>query len=119
MNRTYYVENTWDWSYMPVFLERFVLPILATLVVAVIFLNPLKFDRQQQLSLLLAVVGIAYFVGHTLHKNKALAPAPTAASAPAQPPKKSGDATTSGPDSPAITGDGNTVNSNQSPPPKK
>lgn len=118
MNRTYFIENTWDWSYMPVFLERFVLPILAALIVGVILLNPFKFDRQQQLSLLLAVVGFAYFVGYTLHKNKTLAPAQTSASDPVAPPKRSGDASTSGPNSPANTGDGNTFNNDQ-PPPKK
>ena len=93
MNRAYVVENTLRWSYMPVFFERFVLPILATLVVGVILLNPFKLDRQQQLSLFLAVVCFAYFVGYTLHKNKALAPAHTAASAQAEPSKGSGNAT--------------------------
>jgi hypothetical protein len=55
---------------LSIFLERFVLPILATLVVGIILLNPFKFDRQQQISLFLAVVLVAYFVGYTIHKNQ-------------------------------------------------
>jgi hypothetical protein len=63
-------ENVWSESYLQIFLERFVLPILATLVVGIILLNPFKFDRQQQISLFLAVVFIAYFIGYTIHRNQ-------------------------------------------------
>jgi hypothetical protein len=90
---------------LPVFLERFVLPVLAAVVITVIVLNPFKFDWQQRVSLLLGVLLLAYFVGHTIHRGRSQ-------SGPANPPttaSKTGDATTAGDRSPAITGDGNKV----------
>jgi hypothetical protein len=56
-------------------LERYILPICAAVVVGLTILNPLKLDWQQRLSLLIAISAIAYFVGHTLRR----APAPTQA----------------------------------------
>jgi hypothetical protein len=57
-------------------LERYVLPICATVVFGLTILNPLKLDWQQRISMALAISAIAYFVGHTLRKP---------ASAPSQP----------------------------------
>jgi len=74
-------------------------------------LNPFKFDRAQQISLFLTVVCAAYFIGHTLHKKQqvnAFTPSQPAATAPLEPQKTSGDAKTSGPNSPAVTGGVNT-----------
>jgi len=90
-----------------IFLERFVLPILAALVVGIILLNPLKFDRAQQISLFLAVVCTAFFIGHTINKKQqtnAVGPTQPAVTTPLEPQKPSGDAKTSGPNSPAVTG---------------
>ncbi len=92
---------------MSIFLERFVIPILATGVVGLIILNPLKWDTRQRISLLISTVALAYFVGHTLSLNES-APTQGAPSA-TEAPKKSGDAITSGPNSPAVSGDGNSV----------
>ncbi len=103
---------------MPIFLERFVLPVLAAAVIAVIVLNPLKLDRQQRISLLVCVLASAYFVGYTLYKRNSV---PTHGAAPmVGAPRRTGDATTNGSQSPAVTGDGNKINYAQSPdPPKK
>jgi hypothetical protein len=60
---------------MLLWLERFILPILATVVFGAIILNPFKFDRQQRLSLFLAICAAAYFLAHTIHKPKPLAQA--------------------------------------------
>jgi hypothetical protein len=49
-------------------LERYVLPICATVVFGLTILNPLKLDWQQRISLAIAISAIAYFVGHTLRK---------------------------------------------------
>jgi len=68
------------------------------------------------------VVCIAYFIGHTIHKKQqthAPATAQPAAAAPLEPQKTSGDAKTSGSDSPAVTGNGNDTNYNKSAPPQK
>jgi hypothetical protein len=89
------------------FLERFVLPILATTVITVIALNPLKFDVRQRVSLCVAVLAFAYFVGHSLQKNRSV---PVQATPQAvEIPQRTGDATTTGPNSPAVTGDNNKV----------
>jgi hypothetical protein len=69
MARASLVERIWYETSVPVFLERFMLPALAAVLVAVILLNPFKLDWQQQGSLAIAVVAVAYFVGHTVHKT--------------------------------------------------
>lgn len=53
---------------MHLWLERYVLPICATVVFGLTILNPLKLDWQQRISLAIAISAIAYFVGHTLRK---------------------------------------------------
>src|SRR5258708_18074214 len=55
---------------MPIFLEKFILPILVTLVMGVCVFNPWKWDWHQRVSLLAAAIALAYFVGYTLTKNK-------------------------------------------------
>jgi hypothetical protein len=51
-------------------LERYILPICATIVFGVIILNPFKFDWQQRLALFISVSAFAYFLAHTIHKSK-------------------------------------------------
>jgi hypothetical protein len=54
-------------------LEKIVLPILATAVTILIFLNPIKFDWPQRISLFVAAIAFGYFVSHTLHlRNEAI-----------------------------------------------
>jgi len=97
---------------MSIFVERFVLPILAACVTGVILLNPLKWDRLQRISLFICVVSLAYFVAHTLNKNtKAVAPQPV--------PQQTGNATTRGSNSPAVTGNGNSFTYDKSEPKKE
>ena len=54
---------------MPVFLERFLLPVTAAVTVMVVFTNPMGFDWQQRMSGGLVLLFAAYFIGHTLHKR--------------------------------------------------
>lgn len=68
MTRASLGERIWYETSVPVFLERFLLPALATALIGVILINPFKLDWQQQASLAIAVVAVAYFVGHTVHK---------------------------------------------------
>jgi hypothetical protein len=94
---------------MPVFLERFVLPVLATAVITVIWLNPFKWDWQQRISLFVGVVFLAYFFGYTSYRSTRIAASPL----------NTGDAITSAPNSPAVTGDRNNIQYSQpSPPPE-
>ena len=55
MDRFPIARRIWYETSVPVFLERFILPVLAAAIVTVIVLNPLKFDWQQQVSLAIAV----------------------------------------------------------------
>jgi hypothetical protein len=99
---------------MPIFLERFILPILATLVTGVCVFNPWKWDWHQRVSLFLGVACLAYFFAYTSFRSR---PEATRTAVPAiDAPQKTGDATATGPNSVANTGNGNTIN--QSPPPE-
>jgi hypothetical protein len=59
---------------LPIFLERFVLTVLAGVLITIVLVNPLKMDWQQQLSLGIAIVAFAYFIGRTLENQKKLQP---------------------------------------------
>jgi len=52
-------------------LERYILPICAAIAFGAVILNPFKLDWQQRLSLLAAISAFAYFLAHTMHKQKA------------------------------------------------
>ena len=55
------------------FFERFVLPVLATVVTGIVFLNPKKFDVSSRIALLVGVVAFAYLLSHQLHlRNEAI-----------------------------------------------
>jgi|HubBroStandDraft_4_1064222.scaffolds.fasta_scaffold05398_8 phosphoglycerol transferase MdoB-like AlkP superfamily enzyme len=115
MNRAYLIEKIWYESYVPVFLEKFVLPVLAASVVAVIVINPLKWDWRQRIALFMGVLFLAYFVAYTLYRSTPKeTPTPVTVETP-----KTGNATTSGANSPANTGNGNNFNNDQPPPPKQ
>jgi hypothetical protein len=58
---------------MRLWLERFIIPICAAIVISLSILNPLKMDWRQRVSLGLAVTFFAYFVGHTLLRTDAAA----------------------------------------------
>ncbi len=96
---------------MSVFLERFVLAVLATLMTGVVVFNTLKLDWQQRTALGVCLLAMAYFVGHTVHKIKSDIPHQTAPADPTTPvvqaPVQNGPAQSSGPNSPAVTGNGN------------
>ncbi len=53
---------------MPVFLEKYLLPITVTLTVLVMFTNPMNLDWNQRISGGLALLLGAYFVAHTVQK---------------------------------------------------
>lgn len=63
---------------MPVFLERFVLAVLTAIFVGLVLMNALNFDWPQRVSGGLAVLCMAYFVGHTVHKSRVGPRAPAA-----------------------------------------
>jgi len=90
---------------VPIFIERFLLPILATLVTGVCLFNPWKWDWHQRISLFLGVAFLVYFFAYTSFRSKSAATAlPTIES-----PQKSGNAITGGDKSPAVSGNGNSI----------
>jgi hypothetical protein len=60
---------------VPVFLEKFLLPLFVTVLVAVAVTNPMKFDATQRITGVLALSFAAYFISHTLHIAKNQPPA--------------------------------------------
>jgi len=101
---------------MPVFIQRFILPILAFVVTGICLLNPWKWDWRQRISLFVAVSSFAYFFAYTSYRSSA--GTTKTAAPPAQLQHKTGDAGTSGDQSPAVTGDKNSVQYDQPSPPK-
>jgi hypothetical protein len=73
---------------VPVFLEKFVLPLFATTVVLLAWTNPMGFDTTQRVTGALALIFAAYFVGHTVYKSTSKSPAAVAppSSAPSKQP---------------------------------
>jgi hypothetical protein len=97
---------------VPVFGEKFILPVLATMVTAVVLLNPMKWDWQSRAALFIGVTAIAFLLSHQIHmRNEAIRTGTaTSGTNQTQPAHLSGPASTSGDCSPAITGDANKVN---------
>lgn len=63
--------QTWYKACVPLWIERYLIPICAAIVFGLVVLNPLKFDWQQRIALLVAISAFAYFLAHTVHKPKA------------------------------------------------
>ena len=70
------IQNVEPWykKFVPLWLERYVLPICATIVFGLCILNPLKFDWRQRIALIIAISAFAYFIAHTIQRPKELAP---------------------------------------------
>jgi hypothetical protein len=63
---------------VPVFIERFILPVAAAILVLVIVTNPMNFDMTQRITGGIALVFIAWFLSHTIHlRNEAKVTSPT------------------------------------------
>jgi hypothetical protein len=112
LNRT--LDRVWDEFIVPVFIERFLIVVCAAAFYGLVITNAMTFSPLQRIGLGIALVGIALFLGATASKT-----AQPPIIAPKEQPKASGDATTSGPNSPANTGNGNDVKYDQSSPPEK
>src|SRR5690349_566406 len=72
MDRASWGERIWYDTSVPVFLERYLLPLAAALTVLIIVTNPMALDWTQRITGGLAVVFIAYFVAHTVHRSNSL-----------------------------------------------
>lgn len=64
----FFISKLWHNSDVPVFLERFMLPLFVAIIVIVAVTNPMGFDRTQRVTGAIAIVFMAYFVGYTVHR---------------------------------------------------
>ncbi|MGI8788188.1 MAG: hypothetical protein ACR2HG_10550 [Pyrinomonadaceae bacterium] len=62
-----FANYLWHKSYVPIFIERFLLPILATIAISVIMLNPMGMNLTQKITLGLSILFFAFFLAYTLH----------------------------------------------------
>ena len=86
MNRASLADRIWYESSVPVFGEKFVLPVLAAAVMAIVILNPMKWDWQSRLALFIGITAFAFLLSHQIHlRNEAIrtGTAPTQLNAPA------------------------------------
>jgi hypothetical protein len=67
---------------MDVWLERFVLTVLAAAFLSLVILNLMKLDYTQRITLGIAIVAISYFVGHTIYVARSAPVAQSPGSAP-------------------------------------
>jgi hypothetical protein len=67
--------DLWHNSAVPVWLERFVLVVLATTFGGIVLLNTLKLDNIQRIGLGIAILGLSVYVAQTIHLfNQSKAP---------------------------------------------
>jgi amino acid permease len=119
VNRSHFLENFWYESYMPVYLERFVLPILVALAVGVCVFNPWKWDWNQRISVFLGVACFAYFFAYTSYHSKLQVGTDTS-QFPAATTNAPSTNSTNGPQSPVMPNNNGsvTINSDDSKPKK-
>jgi hypothetical protein len=70
---------------VPIFLEKFLLPVLAAALILLAITNPMKFDTTQRITGVFALFFAAYFVSHTLHISKSQTPTLIPPNVPAGP----------------------------------
>ena len=54
---------------MPIFVERFLLPLFAGAVILLALSNPMGFDKAQRVAGSIATIALAYFCAHTIYKR--------------------------------------------------
>lgn len=73
MNRATLAERIWWETDVPVFLEKLVLPFLATSIAVLIWTNPMKFDWPSRIALCIGLSAFAYVAAHQIHlRNEAI-----------------------------------------------
>jgi len=108
-------ERIWYQSQVHVFLEKVAIPIIVGGGTTILLVNPMKFDWPSRISVFIALLALGYFISHQVHlRNEAIrtgaGPPTLSTEMPSAPPTHgSGAASTAGADSPAVTGDENTV----------
>lgn len=76
----------WYKTAVPVFIERYLLAILATATFVLLVIDPMKFDRTQKVTFGIAALAFAYFLAHTVHLSNQASKTPTSELATPTPP---------------------------------
>ena len=101
MNRETLAQRIWWQTDVPVFLEKVILPLLATVITAFVLLNPMKFDWQSRIALTVGLLAFAFLISHQIHlRNEAirLGSAPKIEGAPTPGESPTGSASATGAD---------------------
>jgi hypothetical protein len=78
MSRYLSVDKLWSQSELPVFLERFILVVLATAFWQVVMVNAMKLDIHYRAGIAIVLVGVAYITAHAVQTTKTSADRATA-----------------------------------------
>lgn len=62
-------RRVWHKTAVPIFLERFILPLFVIVVFALAVTNPMGFDKTQRIIGVLVLVLLAFLVAYTIHKK--------------------------------------------------
>jgi hypothetical protein len=77
-----FVVWMWHKASVPLFIERFVLPVFAGIVILVAVTNPMRFDVIQRISGTILLISAALFISQTWYKKTAAATLPAASQLP-------------------------------------
>jgi hypothetical protein len=64
-----FYDRVWHKTPVPIFLEKFILPVFVGAVILLAFSNPMRFDPTQRVTGAGAIIFAAFFVSHSLHKK--------------------------------------------------
>jgi hypothetical protein len=65
-----FIRRLWHKTAVLVWLERFVLTVLAATLMGVVVFNSMKLDAVQRWTLGIAILALSYFAAHTVHKQR-------------------------------------------------
>jgi hypothetical protein len=75
-NRIALATAIWHKTAVPIFIERFILPAFAALVILLAVTNPMGFDKTQRILGSFVVIAMAYLCAHSIYKNPLPPPLP-------------------------------------------
>jgi hypothetical protein len=98
-------ENLWNEFIVPVFIERFLLVVCAAAFYGLVITNTMSFNGLQRIGLGCTLIGVALFLGATVHKQAH----PHASAQPPSPPAAINQSASSSPCSNVIAGKNVTI----------
>lgn len=75
MDRRTFAQTIWWETDVPVFLEKVILPVLATAIGVFVLLNPMKFDWESRIASAVGLLAFGFLISHQLHlRSEAIKP---------------------------------------------